>query len=59
MEKRLFKSRRNKFLAGVCGGIGEFFSIDPLIFRLIFVFTAGGSWVIYLILALLLPYDNN
>jgi len=58
MEKRLCKSRSNKFLAGVCGGIGEFFSIDPLILRLIFVFTSGGSWVIYLILALLLPYDK-
>jgi phage shock protein PspC (stress-responsive transcriptional regulator) len=59
MEKRLHKSSRNRIFTGVCGGIAEFFNIDPLIVRLIFVFTSGGSGIIYLILAFLLPEDDD
>jgi phage shock protein C len=59
MEKRLCKSNTDKVFAGVCGGIAEFFNINSLIVRLIFVFTSGGTFIIYLILALFLPYGNN
>jgi phage shock protein PspC (stress-responsive transcriptional regulator) len=59
MEKKLHKSKRYKIIAGVCGGIAEYFNIDPLIVRLIFIFTLGGSFIIYLILALLLTDDND
>lgn len=54
--KRLCKSDTNKVIAGVCGGIGEYFDIDPLIPRLIFVFTSGATLIVYVILALMLPY---
>ena len=37
MEKKLYKSSNNKVFAGVCGGIGEYFSIDPVIIRLLWV----------------------
>ena len=36
--KRLYRSREDKKIAGICGGIGETFSIDPTLVRLIFVF---------------------
>ena len=35
--KRLYKSRANRVLCGVCGGIGEYFNIDPVIIRLLLV----------------------
>lgn len=35
--KRLYKSRTNRVLCGVCGGIGEYFGIDPTIVRLLCV----------------------
>ena len=34
MNKKLYKSNTNKMICGVCGGLGEFFSIDPTIIRL-------------------------
>lgn len=34
--KRLYRSRETKILGGVCGGLGEYFNIDPVIFRIVF-----------------------
>jgi len=55
MGNRLCRSTRNRVFFGVCGGIAEYFNINPLIIRLIFILTAGGSVPVYLILAFLLP----
>ena len=42
MNKRLYKSREDKMIDGVCGGIAEYFDIDPTLVRLIWaVFCAG------------------
>ncbi len=38
--KKLYRSVKNKVLCGVCGGIGEYFHIDPVIIRLIWVLLA-------------------
>lgn len=57
-SKRLFRSETDRVIGGVCGGIGEYFSIDPTIIRIIFVILAfsGGSGIfIYLILWLIIP----
>ena len=35
MEKRLYRSDENKVICGVCGGLGEYFNIDPTIVRLL------------------------
>lgn len=62
MEKRLFRSKTNRQLVGVCGGIAEYFNIDPVVVRLAWVlFTlAGGAGIIgYIIAALIVPEDNN
>lgn len=59
-EKRLYRSRTNKMLAGVCAGIAEYFSLDPTIIRLAWVvFTCiGGSGLLaYIIAAIIIPYE--
>ncbi len=60
MHKRLYKSRDNKVLAGVLGGFGEYFGIDPVIFRLAYLLLIFFSMVvpgvlIYIIAALIIP----
>ena len=56
MEKRLYKSKENRMLDGVCGGIAEYFNIDPTLVRLgWFVFSlSGGSGVLAYIIALII-----
>lgn len=58
-EQTLRRTRTNRVLAGVCGGLGNYFGIDPVIFRILFVLLAlpGGvpSVLIYLILWLVMP----
>ncbi|MFN2363733.1 MAG: PspC domain-containing protein [Halarsenatibacteraceae bacterium] len=61
--KRLYRSRQERILAGVCGGIAEYFKIDPLIIRLLFVFIffINGAGIIAYIVGWLIiperPYD--
>ena len=58
MMKQLYKSSTNKKVAGVCGGIGEYFGIDPTIVRLGFValsLLAGGGLAVYIIAAIIMP----
>ena len=38
MSKKLYRSKKNRILCGVCGGIGEYLDTDPVIIRLIFLF---------------------
>ena len=56
--KKLYRSRENAMLAGVCGGIGEYFDIDPTLVRLAWVvlgFCGGvGIWA-YIIFAVIIP----
>lgn len=58
MKKRLYKSSTDKKVCGVCGGIANYFDVDPTVIRLIWViFTlAGGSGLIaYFIAAIIMP----
>jgi len=58
MDKRLYKSNENKMIDGVCGGIAEYFNIDPTMIRLGWVlFSAlGGSGIIaYIVAAIIIP----
>ena len=61
--KKLYRVEAGAMLAGVCGGIGEFFHIDPNILRLIWavftVFSVGTGLVLYLIAALILPKKSD
>jgi phage shock protein C len=59
MEKRLHRSSTNKIIAGVCGGLGKYFEIDPVILRLIAVIlvfpTGGAAILVYLIAWMIIP----
>ena len=58
MEKKLRRSSVDKKLCGVCGGIGEYFNLDPTVVRLLWVFfsLAGGTGVLaYIIAAIVMP----
>jgi phage shock protein C len=59
-RRRLYRSRTQKVLGGVCGGLGDYFSMDPVWFRVGFVALAlgGGSGVlIYLLMWLIVPEE--
>lgn len=58
--KKLRRSKANKMVLGVCGGMGEYFGVDPTIIRLIAVVAAiftGGIFVLlaYIIAAIVMP----
>ncbi len=59
--KRLYRSRVNRMLGGVCGGLGEFFVIDPTVIRLLFVLALilGHVFVllVYLVMLIVVPED--
>ena len=58
MEKKLYKSNTNKVLDGVCGGIGEYFNIDPTLVRLawvVFCALGGSGLLAYIIMAIIMP----
>lgn len=56
--KRLYRSDKDKIICGVCGGIAEYFDLDPTLVRLawIILFAFGGSGLIaYIIAAVIIP----
>lgn len=58
MEKRLYKSNQNKMIDGVCGGIAEYFGIDPTVVRLLWALFSlmGGCGILaYIIAAIIIP----
>ena len=60
--KRLYKSRTDRKLCGVCGGVAEYFGIDPTIVRLglvILVLCFGTGILAYLIAAIIIPEQDN
>lgn len=61
MMKQLCKSNTNRKIAGVCGGIGEYYGIDPTLVRLGFVvlsLLAGGGLAVYIIAAIIMPESD-
>ncbi|MDD3840328.1 MAG: PspC domain-containing protein [Clostridia bacterium] len=58
MEKKLYKSKNDKKISGVCGGIAEYFDIDPTIIRIIWVIFSlyyGSGIIAYIACALIMP----
>ena len=62
MEKRLYRSRSDRMLWGVCGGLAKYFDVDPTIVRVIAVLTiflgSFGIWA-YIILAIVVPLEGS
>jgi phage shock protein C len=59
--KKLYRSK-NKWLAGVCGGIAEYFNLDPIIIRVIWLVLSlayGAGILAYIIAWLLIPKNPN
>ena len=62
MEKKLYRSKTEKKLAGVCGGLAKYFSIDPTLVRLGLVafYLLGGSGILaYIICAFVIPEEPD
>ena len=58
--RKLYRSRHDRMFFGVCGGLGEYFSVDPTMVRLLFVLAAligGHGLLAYLIVALGVPIE--
>lgn len=61
MAKRLYRSTTDKMVAGVCGGLAEYFDVDPVIVRLAWVmaiFCFGTGLFAYLVAAIIVPKKN-
>ncbi|MDD2696505.1 MAG: PspC domain-containing protein [Anaerolineales bacterium] len=59
-NKRLYRSRRERMVAGVCGGVAEYFNADPTLVRLLFVFgtlLGGPGLLAYLIMMVVVPEE--
>ncbi len=59
-KKKLYRSRNDRMLAGVCGGLGEYFDVDSTVIRLLFIVLAilGGHGILaYLIALILIPLE--
>lgn len=61
MGKRLYRSRKDKVIAGVCGGLADYFDADPTLVRLIFVVLAllqGVGLLVYFVLLIVVPKEK-
>lgn len=63
MEKKLYRSRKDRMIAGVCGGLGEYLNVDPVWIRLAFVLLlvggAGTGFWAYVILWIIVPPEGR
>ena len=60
MKKRLYRSGKNKILGGVCGGLGNYFDVDPTLVRLLWIFFSliyGIGILAYFIAWIVIPRD--
>ena len=57
MKKTLYKSRKDRFLFGVCGGLAEYFEVDPTLVRILtaVLCTTGTGLLVYLVAAVVMP----
>jgi phage shock protein C len=58
--RRLYRSRQERMIGGVCGGLGKYFGIDATVLRILFilgVLLAGHGILIYLVLLVLMPEE--
>ncbi len=59
MARRLYRSRANRVLAGVCGGLGDYMDVDPTVIRLVWVLltllSLGFGIIAYLLAWIIIP----
>ncbi len=62
MKKKLYRSSRGKILVGVCTGLGEYFDIDPVLIRALFIvalFSGGIGAMLYIVLWMIMPKEET
>ncbi len=62
MDKKLYRSKNDKKICGVCGGLAEYFNVDTTLVRLgaaALVLFAGGGLIAYIIAAIIMPENPN
>lgn len=62
MKKKLYRSSRGKVIAGVCTGLGEYFEIDPVLIRALFIialFSGGIGVTLYFVLWIIMPSEET
>ena len=60
MIRKVYRSRQNRVISGICGGLGEYFNVDPVLIRVIWVVTIlawGAGIIAYLIAWLAIPLN--
>jgi phage shock protein C len=58
--KRLTRSRNDRWLAGICGGLGAYFSLDPTLIRVLFILfglAVGGGFLLYILMWIIIPLE--
>ena len=58
--KRLYRSRTERRISGVCGGLADYFNVDPSLVRLLFVLgllLVGGTFWAYIIMMIVIPEE--
>lgn len=59
-EKRLMRSTTDRWFGGVCGGLGDYFNVDPTVIRVVFFILFWFGWggaLVYLVLWIVLPQE--
>ena len=58
-QKKLLRSVDNRMVCGVCGGIGNYFNIDPTLIRLVWILASlsGGGLLVYIIASIIIPEE--
>ena len=62
MKNKLYKSNSNKMIAGVCGGLAEYYNIDATIVRMglvLFALLGGSGILVYIACAIIIPKDTD
>ncbi|WP_423225502.1 PspC domain-containing protein [Candidatus Amarolinea aalborgensis] len=58
--KRLYRARKERMIAGVCGGLAQYLGVDPSLVRLVFLLlglTVGGGFLAYLVCWIVIPEE--
>src|SRR5512136_2054263 len=61
-SQRLYRSKSDRMIAGVCGGLARYFSVDATLVRLVFLlilFLGGAGFLVYLILWIIMPEEDR
>jgi len=61
LDRKLYRSDRDKMICGVCGGIGEYLNIDATLVRLVWALLglSGSGIIVYILAAIIIPKETQ